>query len=277
MLKSAGEKLIKLLKVDGNEISISEVKHFLKTNNEAVIINYAQKNGTTPLAAALSCNVSNKAILKLLLNLGADPNQIVDNKTKCTPIMMLLDGWYLQERISMAKILLEGGADPDKRNDRGENALSWAIAHEASLNYVKMLIRHGANVNVPIYSADDKCFYSALSWAVKMGSSSIAKVLLQNGADPNVQDEEGRTPLFEIGCHREIKLLLDYGADPDHRNKFGNTFIESILGNPYSPNNRLGKQYLRTVNRLKINKQRELTLKRSQVQEQDIVADVVLT
>lgn len=69
------------------------------------------------------------------------------------------------------------------------------------------------------------------------------KQLLENGADPNIQDYEGDTPLHmatwlckhapiwwrRYGACSTAKLLLKYGADPTIKNKWGYTPAENVV------------------------------------------------
>lgn len=55
-----------------------------------------------------------------------------------------------------------------------------------------------------------------------MGNSKIATLLLEKGADPNVQDKQGITPLHDAartGFLDTVQALVEYGAlvnTPDH-------------------------------------------------------------
>ncbi|HFD32629.1 MAG TPA: ankyrin repeat domain-containing protein [Gammaproteobacteria bacterium] len=54
-------------------------------------------------------------------------------------------------------------------------------------------------------------------------------LLLENGANPNIVDLKGNTPIFNAsfsnGQLSIIKLLLQYGADINHRNSMGDTVL----------------------------------------------------
>jgi ankyrin repeat protein len=55
------------------------------------------------------------------------------------------------------------------------------------------------------------------------------RFLLEHGADPNVQDKDGWTPLHRavIKCHVDVaRVLLDYGADPTIRDNEGRTPLD---------------------------------------------------
>jgi ankyrin repeat protein len=55
------------------------------------------------------------------------------------------------------------------------------------------------------------------------------KLLLEHGANPNIQDENGDTPLHwtaQWGRLDVVKLLLVYGADPTVKDKDGKTPLD---------------------------------------------------
>lgn len=74
------------------------------------------------------------------------------------------------------------------------------------------LIRNGANINVATVETEGS---NALHYACALGSLSITKWLLENGADPNARTDKGVVPLSCVGSdNREaiIQLLKQYGA-----------------------------------------------------------------
>ncbi len=62
----------------------------------------------------------------------------------------------------------------------------------------------------------------------------VARILLSAGADPNIQDDEGKTPLHyaaEYNCPESITALLDAGASVDDiRDKSGDTPLHCARG-----------------------------------------------
>lgn len=75
---------------------------------------------------------------------------------------------------------------------------------------------------------------TALHYAVDKGLASIVDILLENGADVNVQDETGQTPLmYAVICsHREVieKLLSVQSIDLGIQNADGETVIDIANG-----------------------------------------------
>lgn len=88
--------------------------------------------------------------------------------------------------------------------------LACFFGHEEIAAY---LILEGADVNQP---SENSFKVTPLHSAVANGNYNISKVLLENGADPNVCQQQGVTPLHSAahnGYTNIIQLLLDHGAD----------------------------------------------------------------
>lgn len=91
---------------------------------------------------------------------------------------------------------------------------------------MQLLISRGANVD-----ARTPCGYTSLHTACQHGDTKIAKLLLDNGADPNITDGQN-SPLLTAceGRHTKIaRLLLENGADPNLVGTFSYPLKEAIL------------------------------------------------
>jgi ankyrin repeat protein len=88
--------------------------------------------------------------------------------------------------------LIKAGVWLDE-TDEGETALHWAVSRQHT-EIVTMLLEAGANPNVP-----DNDGYTPLHDAAEMGDCSPARAMLEAllaaGADPSQQEKNGRTPL----------------------------------------------------------------------------------
>ena len=76
---------------------------------------------------------------------------------------------------------------------------------------VKDLLKHGADPNV-----QDEYGNTPLMREVNYNHIENVKDLLKHGADPNVQDCDGLTPLMRALCYNHIEIvkdLLKHGAD----------------------------------------------------------------
>ncbi|XP_056264460.1 cyclin-dependent kinase 4 inhibitor B [Pseudoliparis swirei] len=80
---------------------------------------------------------------------------------------------------------------------------------------VEDLLRAGAQVN------GENCFGRTALQVMMMGSTPVARVLLNHGAVPNVRDRStGTTPLHDAaraGFVDTVRLLVTFRADPQAR------------------------------------------------------------
>jgi ankyrin repeat protein len=117
--------------------------------------------------------------------------------------------------------------------ERDPNAAkSWSADGFTALHFAaffnrheiaRALIRHGAGVSAV---AKNPMKVMPLHSAAAAHSGEIVRVLLENGAPPNVPQEGGWLPLHEaaqIGDKEMVKVLLEYGADPQLRSNDGRT------------------------------------------------------
>lgn len=76
---------------------------------------------------------------------------------------------------------------------------------------------------------------SPLHWASMLGYNHMVQALLNHNANPNMQDNEGNTPLHMVYTKniKSAKLLLSRNADPDIQNHEGETplFTHASKGN----------------------------------------------
>ena len=96
------------------------------------------------------------------------------------------------------------------------------------LGVAKWLVEKGAAID-----EKDMQGLSALHCAVISNVPDIAEYLIKQGADINIRDNFGNTPLMKAGLNVDmIKLLLDYGADRTVENNRGVTLLKSYEAYP---------------------------------------------
>ena len=109
-----------------------------------------------------------------------------------------------------AEILLKSNsALVDSVNNQGYSPLVLACYYNR-LEFVELLIRHNVKLN------DQPGESTALQAASYKGFDEVVHLLLDYGADPDIYDANGTTPLIYASqfSHTEVvKLLLEYGAD----------------------------------------------------------------
>lgn len=124
--------------------------------------------------------------------------------------------WKWQE----AANLLNMGADPNFVDpSRNISVLELALLWDANVGFVKLLFKKGADVS----KAPD-----ALLGTCSKHQVGKTELLLKHGADPNVRDAFGRTPLMRslrgYGI-RFIRPLVKYGADLNAVDNHGRTVL----------------------------------------------------
>jgi ankyrin repeat protein len=74
---------------------------------------------------------------------------------------------------------------------------------------------------------------TALNIAVEMQDKSVVEFLLMKGGNPNVQTNDGDTPINLLTLYTEnielAKLLLNYGANPNIANKYGISAVRRAI------------------------------------------------
>ena len=145
---------------------------------------------------------SNPSIAKLLLEQGADVDAARTNGR--TALMLAAQGGHE----AVAKVLLQHGADVAAASPFGFTALMFAAHHEA---VAQLLLQHGADV-----AAARNDGGTALMSAARGGDEAVVQLLLQHGADVAAADNDGWTALMlaALGGHEAVaQLLLQHGAD----------------------------------------------------------------
>ena len=177
-------------------LDIVEALLAARANPDAV-----NNEGVSPLTVATK--VGRTDIVRLLVRAGADPNKI------CIPT--LSRSWISTNTLlvnDIVDILLKSKANPNATNNKGVTPLLAVL---------------GVNLEEPLWIHK----YTALHFATFYANRDTMIALLEGGADPNIPDDKGATPLL-LSCQLAPKsdtrttdipiiatLLLQYGADPN--------------------------------------------------------------
>lgn len=108
---------------------------------------------------------------------------------------------------------------PDIANAGDKNGNLILASTKGDVEKVTALLKSGADINVT-----DQRGWTPLLWAVSRGQMDVVKLLLDKGADVNSKGERGWTPLMEAANrgHLEVtKLLLEKGADVNLKHEYG--------------------------------------------------------
>ena len=185
-------------------------------------INAKNSNGVTPLHIAA---LSNSESCTMLLKYGAD----VNSATKCgyTPLQYAAkNGCYKACRLLS--------------RTEGANYKGRTVFYPNENLNINLQNYYGETaLHLVIITRDAVIMRSKKKWPFNRSTdryTKIVKFLLNKGADTNLQNYDGDTPLhLAASCEMEyiVKLLLHYNADANIRNKKGETAVNSAKNNRY--------------------------------------------
>src|SRR5262245_48740498 len=218
--------------------------------------------GSSPLSEAV--RVANVNIVRMLLDAAADPNR--SNEDGETPVMLVAR----TGEVKVAELLVAHGANVNARERfRDQTALMWAAA-EGHADMVAFLISKGAGVNGRAKSNDwpnqmtsePRVQYrptgglTPLLYAARGGCQGCIEALLKGGADIDLPNPDGMTPLMMAidNSHYDVALyLLSHGANPHTWDWWGRTpiyVVANMRGGPDSNEGPREPKSLELVNAL---------------------------
>jgi ankyrin repeat protein len=231
------------------------------------VIKTSNKNKNTDLVIAAF--IGNLEQVKELIAAGAyvntkyggNPEDFKDDEggvplggENWTPLLAVSNSHIAKNRVEIARVLLDAGADIDADDGYGATALYKSIYMQRFHNeYTKLaffLIEKGANVNTktdiyidgagditPLHravnnadlvkalmakganvNAKDSMGHTVLHWAILDDNLKSASFLIKAGADTNVKDKDGKSPLSSL-TREEKRVLNEYLQDHKKKDK----------------------------------------------------------
>jgi hypothetical protein len=180
----------------------------------------SQNAPLTPLYYAALCGFHD-LVEHLIARHPQDVN--ADGGYYVRPLVAALAGEHFQT----ADLLRHNGADSDVRGRSGRSPLH-AAAFSGNFEVVRKLIEYDpADIN----ARDDYGWTPLLSASGghHFKDGSVLRLLLEHGADINVQGPIGQTPLYWAsynGVLEVVRLLLGHGADVGAKDIFGQTALQ---------------------------------------------------
>jgi ankyrin repeat protein len=202
-------------------------------------VSLANDYGASPMS--LAAVVGDAATLKLLLDAGADADS--PNGDGMTALMLVAR----TGNVEAAKLLLEHGATIDARESfGGQTALMWAAARRHP-GMIELLSTHGAAVDARSAVRDyqrhiqaegrpkslDSGGFTPLLYAARENCIECIDVLLAKGADIDLPDPDGVTPLHVAIMNANwdlAKRLIEAGANVQQWDIYGEAPLFTAVG-----------------------------------------------
>jgi ankyrin repeat protein len=222
------------------------------------------RSGFTPMLFAV--RAGRMETVKALLKAGIDANDPVQStgrgggvRNGTSPLMMAIENGHFE----LAAALIDAGADPkdDRTGFTPLHALTWVrkpnrgdddgtpppagSGNLTSLQFARILVQRGANVNAPLARGSSGPGRLNLAGATpflmasKTADLDYMKLLVELGADVTLTTRDGDTPLMaaaglgtpaageiagtEPECLLAAQYLLSLGADPNVVDRNGET------------------------------------------------------
>ena len=144
-----------------------------------------------------------------------------------SPILLVQNGSNDHDVRDGVALLIKKGA---RVNVSGGSMSFSPLMHAASDKHpetAKLLIQNSANVNARDY--EGKTILHWASWTYR--NEEIIKLLVLNGADVNAKDSRGDTPAMGcviFGRNENIKAMIELGLDLNIKNNSGYTLLDLI-------------------------------------------------
>jgi uncharacterized protein len=183
---------------------VAEIEQLIREGEKP---NIQDSRSRTPLHVAVY--LKQHAAARALLKAGANPNALEIDRYDIVTIAAVAND------LEMLKLALEGGASARNITSRYNGTALIAAAHVGHAEAVKMLIAARAPLNHV-----NNLGWTALMEAVVLGNgganhTAIVRALVEAGADVNIADRQGQTPLQHArrrGYTEMARILENAGA-----------------------------------------------------------------
>jgi ankyrin repeat protein len=221
--------------IDKNRFNNIKINIAVDLINAGSDVNHVTKEGKTPILYATEKNMDE--LIEILLDAGANINDQTYNKI--TPLLLASK----ENLIKSANFLIEHGADVNAADENGMTPLMYAVKN-TSTSLIEELLDAGANVNVVDKEGNTAIWFTTpfagsekiiklladhdanlnilkdpglgnkmtyLMYKLRRSEYDIAKILILNGADVNIPDQEGKTPLQYLEEKKQMETRRGRG------------------------------------------------------------------
>jgi hypothetical protein len=221
------DRLIHIVNAAANDevhFNTNEAARLIRGGANAGALNQVQKRR---LLMRMAGSDDSKVVETLLQSFGYDEEDLDEAVHRASRTF----GYDTDDAL---KTLLENGGRPSREDLKmalKQESIGGGMGHrtmKVGFNKVKHILENNPyliNTTARDGFADDS---TPLMYALKTHdghrcSINVIRLLLEHGADPNLQDAEGKTPLMYAAKRDQhiVRLLLEHGAEPLLQNKKG--------------------------------------------------------
>ncbi|CAB0029424.1 unnamed protein product [Trichogramma brassicae] len=204
--------------------------------------NSTNEEGLTPLHVICTRNKDDGLLKEFFKIVDEIPTSVqVDAKDRFgnTPLHLAAAGGYL----ILVELLLKRQADPNSTNEEGLTPLHVICKREVDGGLARQFFMVADDMKKQVrINAQDKKGNSPLHFALsRCRNRGLVEVLLHRGADPNLANEEGQTPLHLV-CNKDHKDNTAYQffekckfkkkpVEVDAKDKQGRTPLQLAVAN----------------------------------------------
>lgn len=198
--------------------------------DQRVPIDAVDSNGRTPLSYAVA--QSNLALVKLLVANHANVN--LKDSFGFAPLLL--------GNAAVARFLLSSGADPNAVDQEGRTVLHYKperalieLLKTRQFNFNLRDVNGKTPLHIAAKGAATFCSEKKnRNWSWSTAGLEDVRALLAAGAEVNVQDSAGVTPLMEASNYQELVLmLLRRGANINARDAYVGSVLHRLVEKPF--------------------------------------------
>lgn len=151
----------------------------------------------------------------------------------CEYYMSILNNALNSRCFKFANLLITH-SDVKMCDEAGRTPIRYILGNDISdqYNLIKSLIKNLVDRGSDINNKEKEYGETVLHYALKWYDNELVKILVDQGADVNIQDEDGETALHYAVRFKDgetVKFLIDHGAHIHIQNKDGNTALDLAI------------------------------------------------
>ncbi|GAB5523206.1 MAG: hypothetical protein Roseis2KO_10780 [Roseivirga sp.] len=179
-------------------VQSNDLKAAAKLLKDQSLVNTKDGLGTPMLQ--LAAQQGNSDMVKLLLNSGADPNQM--NRVGMAPLAFAARFGHTK----CVELLLEAGGDPNTTGEQYRLTAMMGAAVRGDLGIAQRLLRAGADLSI----VDQVNQGNALIWSLFYRKQDLALWMLENGADYQSKVLAGTQTIYSLAKLMGAARVVDW-------------------------------------------------------------------